>query len=118
MNPYDIHPWYPQGIRSFVAAGANHYIATIDETTVLKFPIIPHEEQTELPAEVQRFRSSVRAAAVRGLEVEEQILRKLGKHHRIIQFKGRHKDGLLLEYLPNGSIERYLQSNAPYTTIV
>ena len=118
MNPWDFHPWYPQGIRSFVAAGANHYVATIDETTVLKFPIMPHEEQTEHPVEVQRFRSSVRAAAVRGLEVEEQILRILGKHHRIIQLKGRHKDGLLLEYLPSGSIERYLRSNAPYTTMV
>lgn len=118
MNPYDFHPWYPQGIRSFVAAGANHYVATIDETTLLKFPITPHEEQTEHPAEVQRFRSSVRAAAVRGLEVEEQILRILGKHHRIIQLKGRHKDGLLLEYLPNGSIERYLRSNAPRITMV
>ncbi|KAG4436401.1 hypothetical protein IFR05_008124 [Cadophora sp. M221] len=118
MNPYDFHPWYPQGIRSFVAAGANHYVATIDETTVLKFPIMPHEEQTEHSAEVQRFRSSVRAAAVRGLEVEEQILRILGKYHRIIQLKGRHKDGLLLEYLPNGYVERYLRTNAHYTTIV
>jgi serine/threonine protein kinase len=54
---------------------------------------------------------------VKGLEVEEQILRILGKHPRIIQLKGRHEDGLLLEYLPNGSIERYLRSNAPCTTV-
>ena len=86
--------------------------------TVLKFPIIPYEEQTKHSAEVQRFRSSVRAADMRGLEVEEQILRILGKYHRIIQLKGKHKDGLLLKYLPNGSIKRYLRSNAPYTTMV
>jgi serine/threonine protein kinase len=118
MNLYDFQPWYPKGIRSFVAAGANHYIATtFDEATVLKFPVVPREEQMKYPAEVQRFRSSVRAAAVKGLEVEEQILRILGKHPRIIQLKGKHEDGLLLEYLPNGSIERYLRSNAPYTTV-
>jgi len=27
-------------------------------------------------------------------------------------------DGLLLEYLPNESIESYLRINAPYTTMV
>jgi serine/threonine protein kinase len=117
MSLYDFQPWYPRGVRSFIAAGANHYVATFDETTVLKFPVAPREERTEYPAEVQRFRSSVRAAAVKGLEVEEQILRVLGKHPRIIQLKGKHEDGLLLEYLPNGSIERYLRSNAPYTTV-
>jgi serine/threonine protein kinase len=117
MNLYDFQPWYPEGIHSFVAAGANHYIATFDETTVLKFPVVPREEKTKYPTEVQRFRSSVRAAAVKGLEVEEQILRILGKHPRIIQLKGKHEDGLLLEYLPNGSIEHYLRSNAPYITV-
>jgi serine/threonine protein kinase len=118
MSLYDFQPWYPRGVRSFIAAGANHYVATFDETTVLKFPVAPREERTDYPAEVQRFRSSVRAAAVKGLEVEKQILRVLGKHPRIIQLKGKHEDGLLLEYLPNGSIERYLRSNAPYTTVV
>jgi hypothetical protein len=34
MNPYDFYPWYPKGIRSFIAAGANHYVATFDKTTV------------------------------------------------------------------------------------
>jgi hypothetical protein len=32
----------------------------------------------------------VRAADVKGLEVDEQILRILGKHPRIIQLKGKH----------------------------
>ena len=39
MNLYDFQPWYPRGIRSFIAAGANHYVATFDETTVLEFPV-------------------------------------------------------------------------------
>jgi hypothetical protein len=53
MNLYDFQPWYPRGIRSFIAAGANHYIATFDETTVLKFPIAPPEERMKYPAEVR-----------------------------------------------------------------
>jgi hypothetical protein len=41
INLYDFQPWYPNGIRSFIAAGANHYVATVDQTTVLKFPVVP-----------------------------------------------------------------------------
>jgi hypothetical protein len=84
MNLYDFQPWYPKGIRSVIAAGANHYVATFDETAVLKFPVVPREERMKYPAKVQRFRSSVRVAAVKGLEVEERILRILGKHPRIV----------------------------------
>ena len=52
MEPYDFQTWYPGGIRSFVAAGANHYVATFDETTVLKFPVVPREERRKHPDEV------------------------------------------------------------------
>jgi hypothetical protein len=52
MNLYDFQPWYPKGIRSFIAAGANHYVATFDETTVLKFPVVPREERMKHPAEL------------------------------------------------------------------
>jgi hypothetical protein len=41
MNLYDFQPWHPRGIRTFIAAGANHYVATFDKTTVLKFPVVP-----------------------------------------------------------------------------
>jgi hypothetical protein len=84
MNLYDFQPWYLKGIYSFIAASANHYIATFNETTVLKFLVMLQEEQTKYPTKVQRFRSNVRAAAVKSLKVEEQILRILGKHPRII----------------------------------
>ena len=84
MNPYDYHPWYLQRICFFVVAGVNHYVATIDKTTVLKFFIILYKEQAKHLAKVQRFRNSVRVAAVRGLEVKEQLLRILGKYYQII----------------------------------
>jgi len=34
---------------------------------------------------------------VKGLKVEEQILRVLSRHPRILQLKRKHEDGLLLE---------------------
>jgi hypothetical protein len=72
---------------------------------------VPQEESAIYPAKAQRFRSSLSAAAVKGLTVEEEILGVLGKHSRIIQLKGKHEDGPLLEYLPHGSVERYLRTN-------
>jgi hypothetical protein len=43
------------------------------------------------------------------LRAESRILQRLGKHPRIIEFKGERDDGLLLEYAPNGSLEKHLQ---------
>jgi hypothetical protein len=60
INLNDFQPWYPKGIHSFVAAGANHYVGTFDETTVLKFPVVPREEQMKYPAEVQGPEPSLR----------------------------------------------------------
>ncbi|KAF2731949.1 kinase-like protein [Polyplosphaeria fusca] len=102
MNPYDFHSWYPRGTRRAIAAGANHFVATVDDTTVLKYPVAPQEAANLYLPDAQRFRRS--------------ILRRLGKHPRIIQLKGKHEDGLLLEYLPNGSVERYLVAN-PRTSV-
>lgn len=56
------------------------------------------------------------AAAVEALEVKEQILRILGKHSRIVHLRWKHEDDLLLEYLPNESVEHYLRSYATYTS--
>jgi len=118
MDPYAFYPWYPRGIHvhSFIAAGANHYVALFDDTTVLKFPVAPQKERNIYPADAQRFRSCVRAAAEKGLQVEEQIFKVLGGHPRILQFKGKHEDGLLLEYLPHGSVERFLRTHEHTST--
>ena len=56
------------------------------------------------------------AAAVEALEIKEQILGILGKHPRIVYPKWKHEDGLLLEYLPNGSVEHYPRSYTTYTS--
>jgi serine/threonine protein kinase len=111
MNPFDFHPWYPKRVRSVIAAGTNHFVGLVNDTTVLKYPASPQEADGLYPIDAQRFRRCTREVAVKGLQVEEQILRRLGEHPRIIQIRGKHEDGLLLEYLPNGSVERYLKTN-------
>jgi len=117
MNPYEFRPWYPAGIRNFVTAGASHYIALFDDDSVLKFPLVPPDEKDVFTAKAMEYRRNVREAAVEGLEVERQILQELGQHPRIIRFVRNHEDGLLLEYLPNGSVERYLRDVAPNTSL-
>jgi serine/threonine protein kinase len=40
---------------------------------------------------------------------EHAIFERLGKHPRIIEFKGKHANGILLEYAANGSLENYVR---------
>jgi serine/threonine protein kinase len=117
MDPYEFRPWFPTGIRSFVTAGASHYIALFDEESVLKFPLVAPDEKDVYTAKGMEFRKNVRKAAVEGLEVERQILQELGHHPRIIRLMRKHEHGLVLEHLPNGSVERYLRTVAPTTPL-
>jgi len=113
MDPYEFHPWYPKGAKYIIAAGTSNYIAIVDEDTVLKFPIVSPDQDECYTAKGLAYRLDLRRQAIKGLEVEEQILKTLGRHPRIIQLKGKHEAGLLLEYMPYGSVERYLHENAP-----
>ncbi|KAK0102272.1 hypothetical protein ONS95_005894 [Cadophora gregata] len=85
-----VEAWFPDGVQHIITTGGSHYIGSINDSTVLKYP-------------------HIKGTGCEALDVEAQILEHLGKHHRIIAFKGRHKDGLLLEYAPNGTLERHLQ---------
>ena len=110
MDPFTFNPWYPIGIKRIIAAGSSNYIALVDDNTVLKFPIAPPNEENLFTPKDQAFRRTFRQNAVQGLLIEEQILRTLGQHPRIIGLKQKkHKDGLLIEYAPNGSLESYLR---------
>jgi serine/threonine protein kinase len=115
MDPFKFWPWYPKGVSHFIAAGASCYIGVVDEETVLKFPLVPPEETDVYTSKGLEYRRNVREAAVKGLDVEEQILHTLGQHPRIIRLIHKHEDGLLLEYMPNGSVEKYLRNVAPDT---
>lgn len=84
-----VTPYLPEGVQHIITTGSNHYIGFVNETTILKYP---------------HFKGALDA-----LHVESAILQRLGKHPRIIELKGKHEDGLLLEYAPNGSLEKYTQ---------
>ncbi|KAF2757272.1 kinase-like protein [Pseudovirgaria hyperparasitica] len=96
MSDGDIHvvAYFPEGVKYILDFGSTHYIGFVDDTTVLKYPHFKEE--------------------LDGLAVEWQIYQRLGKHPRITDLKGRHKDGgIFLEYARNGSLQGYLESNAP-----
>ncbi|PMD54983.1 uncharacterized protein K444DRAFT_645834 [Hyaloscypha bicolor E] len=100
-----VHAWYPRGVKSVIASGSNSFIGLVDENTVLKYPQIPSEKPPGLDFEKEKINRVLRQGQLIGLDVEEQILGVLGQHRRIIGFKGKHEEGLLLEHMPNGSIE-------------
>ncbi|MCJ1473155.1 hypothetical protein MMC13_001806 [Lambiella insularis] len=108
-----IYSWYPRGVERVIASGGSHFIGLVDENTVLKYPSLPSEEPLGLHLENKKIDRILRQEQQIGLDVEEQILGILGQHHRIIRFKGKHEDGLLLEYMPNGSIADYLYNANP-----
>ena len=110
MDPFTFTPWHPIGVKRIIATGSSNHVALVDDKTVLKFPVVPSNEEAIFTPKGQAFRRILRQNAVQGLLVEEQILRTLGEHPRIISLKQKkHKDGLLIEYAPNGSVENYLR---------
>ncbi|KAI9848549.1 MAG: hypothetical protein M1837_007218 [Sclerophora amabilis] len=82
-------PYFPKGVQRIITTGSSHYIGLVNESTVLKYP---------------HFKGTSDA-----LRIESKILQRLGKHPRIVEFKGEHDDGVLIEYAPNGSLEQYLK---------
>ncbi|KAF2010088.1 kinase-like protein [Aaosphaeria arxii CBS 175.79] len=85
-----VTPYFPKGVQYIITTGSDHYIGFVNETTILKYP---------------HFKDGSNA-----LDIETAMFRQLGKHPRIIEFKGEHEDGLLLEYAPNGSLANYIQN--------
>ncbi|KAF1918357.1 kinase-like domain-containing protein [Ampelomyces quisqualis] len=87
-----IEPYFPKSVQYIITTGSCHYIGVVDKTTVLKYPHVKGPS----PA----------------LDVEYAMFRQLGeegKDHHIIEFKGKHQDGLLLEYALCGSLETYIR---------
>ena len=80
----EITAWTPSYVTTILATGSEHYIGFVDETTVLKYPHLPNESD--------------------GITVEAQILRRLSPHPRIIEFKGKTNEGILIERAANGSV--------------
>ncbi|KAL5323491.1 hypothetical protein ACEPPN_008028 [Leptodophora sp. 'Broadleaf-Isolate-01'] len=108
-----VHAWYPRGVKSTIASGSNSFIGLVDENTVLKYPQLPSETPPGLDFKREKIYRILRQGQLTGLEVEEQILGVLGQHRRIIGFKGKHEEGLLLDRMPNGSVADYLHITDP-----
>lgn len=84
----------PEGVIDFLGLGTDSFIGTVDETTVLKYPKTPKDE-----------------TALTNLDLEAQILTKIGPNKHIIGFKGQREDGLLLERARRGSIAQFLKES-------
>lgn len=119
MNPYEFHQWYPSGTSRIIAAGGSNYIALYGEgeDLVLKFPLVPPNENGLYDVRDQTYRDRFRSHALHGLFVEGEILRQLGDHPRIIKLHGPHESGILLEYMSNGCVARYLRDNPGITSL-
>jgi serine/threonine protein kinase len=85
-----IEAYFPKGVQHIITTGGSHYIGFVNGTTVLKYPHIKGDSH--------------------GIEVESAIYQRLGKHPRVIGFKEKHEDGLLLEYASNGTLKSHLES--------
>ncbi|TVY87071.1 hypothetical protein LAWI1_G008296 [Lachnellula willkommii] len=92
----EVHRYYPDSVKRIIGRGGDSYIGMIDETTVLKYPCIPNMTSN--------------------LRLENQFLKILGSHPRIIGSKGLTDDGLRLEYAVNGDLHAYITAN-PATSL-
>lgn len=80
-----------RGVKRIIAHGGGCWIGEIDEMTALKYPHTGEE--------------------MKRVQIEAKILSILGSHSRVVQSKGLTKDGLLLEFAPNGNLCDYLTTH-------
>ena len=80
------------GVSEFVGLGIDSYVGAIDDSTVLKYPKKQGDKN-----------------ALDLLDLEAQILRRIGPHPHIVRLKEQREDGLLLERAINGTVSQYLQ---------
>lgn len=99
------HAWLPNGVETIIACGSNNLIGIVDKTTVLKYPnLSPPSTTSNLETEEERIYRMIREEQTNGLLVESQMFEALGQHPRIVGFKGKHSEGILLENAHNGSV--------------
>ena len=91
MTYVEIRRYLPQGVKRIIAHGSGCWIGEVDKTTVLKYPHTDEE--------------------MKWVQIEAKIHSVLGRHPRIVQSKAIRKDGLLLEFAPNGNLHEYLTAH-------
>ncbi|KAK7635913.1 kinase-like domain-containing protein [Phyllosticta citricarpa] len=105
--------WYPEGVKERVAFSGDFFIGKVDESTVLKFPC--GEEGDDMAPWLRREYERI----LEGLQVERKIYERIGKHPRIIEFKGWQDSGpgLLLEFAPNGDLAHFLHDQSEHLSV-
>ena len=88
--------YYPEGVIDLLTMGTRSYIGLVDPFTVLKYPHTRGDEKL-----------------MANLDLEAKCFEAIGPHKHIIGYKGRTKDGILLELAQCGSIAEYLENNNP-----
>ena len=88
--------YLPKNVQNCLAIGTTSFIGFVDDTTVLKYPLIEQDKPS-----------------LANIRLEARLLQTVGPHKNIIDCKGLTEDGLLLEYATRGTIFEYLQINQP-----
>lgn len=112
-DPFVFEIWRPEGVSRVFGNGLGSYVALYGDDQVLKYPLVPPQETNIYDEKGTAIRANLRERSIEGLRVEEQILRVLGNHPRIVRLIQKHPDGIVLEYVPNDSIGYYLRDIDP-----
>lgn len=92
MQPEHISPGpLPRGVHGFDTAGACNYISFFDENSILKFPLVPADEEDVYTAKGMEFCRKVGKSVAESLEAGRHILQELGEHPRIAHSMGNTK---------------------------
>ncbi len=92
IRKLSISPVLPTRSIASNCVRSSAWISEVDESTVLKYPLAPGGDRSRL-------------------ELEYEILCKVGQHPRIIGLKHLSADGSYLERATNGTLHGYILSN-------
>jgi serine/threonine protein kinase len=94
-----LEPWYPPEVSEVFSGGNTARLGLLPDGTILEYVYDRDDE-----------------SAMKGLDIEHQILTVLGSHHRLVKYFGRHENGLRFRFERNGDIRRYF-SKVDFKTI-
>ena len=85
-----VRRYSPPGVSEIIGRGGESFIGVLDESTVLKYPCIPGNNES--------------------IQTEARLLEVIGSHPRIIATEGLTKHGLVLQRASNGCLNDYIAS--------
>lgn len=94
-----LEPWHPPGVLEVLSGGNTARLGLLPDGTILKY-VYDRDDRW----------------AMKGLEIEDQILTRLGSHQRLVKYFGRHEHGLRFRFGSNGDIRRYF-SKVDFKTV-